>query len=144
MAIDESARHRLHDKLEQALGVEEAGTLMAYLPPVGWADVATKRDLDIHAGLMKRDLDAHAQLMKGELDAHAQLMKRDLDAHARLMKRDMAAYAEINQAEHEALKQELLATFRAEVLHQTRTMIFAMLTAMASLGGLAFAAARLT
>jgi hypothetical protein len=46
MAIDEGSRHQLHVKLEQVLGSEEAGTLMAHLPPVGWGDVATKRDLD--------------------------------------------------------------------------------------------------
>ena len=46
MAVDESSRHQLHVKLEEILGPEEASTLMAHLPPVGWADVATKRDLD--------------------------------------------------------------------------------------------------
>ncbi|MGQ0521462.1 MAG: hypothetical protein ACT4PX_09985 [Actinomycetota bacterium] len=28
------------------LGSDDAETLMGYLPPTGWADVATKRDLD--------------------------------------------------------------------------------------------------
>jgi hypothetical protein len=45
MAIDERARHELHRKLEEVLGAEGAATLMAHLPPVGWADVATKHDL---------------------------------------------------------------------------------------------------
>ena len=35
--------------LEEVLGREEASTLMEHLPPVGWADVATKRDID-HLG----------------------------------------------------------------------------------------------
>lgn len=52
MAIDERARHELHRKLEEVLGAEEAATLMAHLPPVGWADVATKRDFL----LLKQDL----------------------------------------------------------------------------------------
>ena len=46
MAIDERARHELYLRLEQQIGAEAATTLMEYLPPVGWADVATKRDLD--------------------------------------------------------------------------------------------------
>ncbi|MEX2256784.1 MAG: hypothetical protein WEC34_15195 [Acidimicrobiia bacterium] len=46
MTIDERSRHVLHQRLEQVLGADEAGTLMEHLPPVGWADVATKRDLD--------------------------------------------------------------------------------------------------
>lgn len=45
MAIDERSRHELHRKLEEVLGPDEAATLMAHLPPVGWADVTTKHDL---------------------------------------------------------------------------------------------------
>jgi len=45
MAVDEHSRHELYRQLEQAIGQAAAGTLMSYLPPVGWADVATKHDL---------------------------------------------------------------------------------------------------
>lgn len=47
MAVNEQKlRRSLHDRLEAALGADEAALLMDYLPPVGWADIATKRDLD--------------------------------------------------------------------------------------------------
>jgi hypothetical protein len=46
MAISEESRHRLYQRLETVLGHDEATVLMEHLPPVGWADVATKRDLD--------------------------------------------------------------------------------------------------
>jgi hypothetical protein len=52
MAIDERARHELHRRLEEVLGPDEAATLMSHLPPVGWADVATKHDVV----LLKQDL----------------------------------------------------------------------------------------
>jgi hypothetical protein len=58
MAIDERARHELHAKLEQVLGAEEASTLMAHLPPVGWADVATRRDLDHLEGTLRAEMQA--------------------------------------------------------------------------------------
>jgi hypothetical protein len=45
MVVDERSRHRLYRKLEEILGSEEAGTLMAHLPPSGYAQLATKDDL---------------------------------------------------------------------------------------------------
>ena len=45
MVLDERFRHQLYLRLEQVLGPDAATTLMEHLPPVGWADVATKRDL---------------------------------------------------------------------------------------------------
>lgn len=46
MAVNERTRHDLYVGLEELLGVERTSVLMEHLPPVGWADVATKRDLD--------------------------------------------------------------------------------------------------
>ena len=43
----------------------------------------------------------------------------------------------------EAIKHELIATFRQEFVHQTRTMIFAVVGAVASVGGLVVVASRL-
>jgi hypothetical protein len=45
MAITEKQRHQLFTKAEEVLGEANAETLMSHLPPVGWADVATKHDL---------------------------------------------------------------------------------------------------
>jgi hypothetical protein len=38
-------RRRLYDALEQSLGTRPAAILMAHLPPVGWAELATKGDM---------------------------------------------------------------------------------------------------
>ena len=57
MSIHEHQRYSLHQALAAQLGPENAATLMAYLPPVGWADVATKHDLLI----VRNDLDALEQ-----------------------------------------------------------------------------------
>lgn len=46
MTISEADRHLMYLALERALGKEGADTLMSHLPPVGWADVATRSDLD--------------------------------------------------------------------------------------------------
>ena len=46
MTVTEEARYHLHQQLDDAVGEKGATTMMELLPPVGWADVATKRDLD--------------------------------------------------------------------------------------------------
>lgn len=46
MQIDERTRHEMYLGLEEKLGSAVADALMAHLPPIGWADVATKHDLD--------------------------------------------------------------------------------------------------
>ena len=66
MALDERSRHELYLRLEETLGPEAATTLMEHLPPVGWADVATKRDLDQTAALLRSDLDQQADRMRAE------------------------------------------------------------------------------
>lgn len=46
MVLDERSRHELFLRLEQVLGPEPAQTLMEHLRPLGWADVATRHDLE--------------------------------------------------------------------------------------------------
>jgi hypothetical protein len=58
-------------------------------------------------------------------------------------RRDLEQFKSDVDLKLNSLKHELTATFRAELLHQTRTMMFALSTAVVTVGGLAFAAARL-
>ena len=43
--VDERSRLKLAEAAKEALGDDAGITLMELLPPVGWADVATKHDL---------------------------------------------------------------------------------------------------
>jgi hypothetical protein len=45
MPIDERARHEMYSGLEEHLGAKVADALMEHLPPSGWRDIATRRDL---------------------------------------------------------------------------------------------------
>ena len=45
MQIDERTRREMYEQLEAVLGAQTADALMEHLPPVGWAEVATKSDL---------------------------------------------------------------------------------------------------
>jgi len=62
-----SDRHgKLFTRLEETLGAEHASTLMTYLPPVDFTELATKRDLDQRLDLLEQRLIA---VFRGELNA---------------------------------------------------------------------------
>jgi len=67
MAVDERGRLELADAAKRALGDDAGITLMELLPPVGWADVATKHDLMVLRGdldVVREDL----HLLRGEVN----------------------------------------------------------------------------
>jgi hypothetical protein len=74
MAVDERGRLQLAAAAKRAFGDEAGITLMELLPPVGWADVATKHDLacldlrfDALEGRMDR-FDARMDAFESRLD----------------------------------------------------------------------------
>jgi hypothetical protein len=79
VTITEEARHQLYRRLEEVLGPAEAAIMMEHLPPVGWADVATKRDLEHLAAATTRDVEHLAAATKRDIDHLAAATKRDLD-----------------------------------------------------------------
>jgi len=131
MALDERSRHQLFVRLEDVLGSEAASTLMEHLPPTGWADVATKHDLDALRTATKHDLDA----LRMDLDAFRSAMKRDLDT----LREVMDARFEAVDYRFEALEGRLLAEIRA-MGSQTFRANIALVVAVV---GLVFAAARI-
>lgn len=67
MAIDEPTRYRLHQRLDEVLGPDEAAALMACLPPLGWGDVATKADLTLLEAKLRAEF-------RGELSAQTRTL----------------------------------------------------------------------
>jgi hypothetical protein len=45
VSVSESQRHQVFHWFEEAMGPERAAAMMDMLPPVGWADLATKDDV---------------------------------------------------------------------------------------------------
>jgi hypothetical protein len=60
--------------LEEILGSEDAGTLMAHLPPSGYGELATKDDLL----LTKSELKAQIENLEHRLTAHMERLGRRL------------------------------------------------------------------
>jgi hypothetical protein len=135
MALDERARHERFVRLEEALGPESAETLMELLPPVGWADVATKHDL---AGLEER-----MNLQFDAVDRRFEAVERRFEAVER-------RFDGLDQR-FELSEHKLMAAFRAELLTQTnviggqmRTLVIANVSSVLSIAALAFGMAKLT
>lgn len=69
MSLTEETRYQLYQGLRETLGTERATTLMDLLPPVGWADVATKRDLDSLGNSLRREMATMGAEVRGEIQA---------------------------------------------------------------------------
>ncbi|HEV7720657.1 MAG TPA: hypothetical protein VGO60_05215 [Iamia sp.] len=85
MPVTEESRHRLHQKLDQTIGPEEATTLMEHLPPTGWADIATKQDLDNLRTATKTDLDNLEERLDVKIDRRYDLLDAKIDSRYNLL-----------------------------------------------------------
>lgn len=104
---------------------------MAYLPPVGWADVATKRDLDHLQGRLESKID--------RLDVKINGVEERLDVKIDGVEERLSLRLE--STEH-----RLSAAFRGElaaaITAQTRSLTFAMAGLLFTATSTAIAAAR--
>jgi hypothetical protein len=125
MAVDERSRHELYRRLEEVLGPDAATTLIEHLPPVGWADVATRHDL---AGLEQR------------MDLRFERVEERFE---RVEERIKAGMFELRATfEHELRTQS--STFGNELRAQTTIMVFALVGVVLTMAALAFALAKFT
>lgn len=139
MVVDEPLRYQLHQRLDEVLGADVASTLMAYLPPVGWADVATRRDLN-H---LEERIDARFGSLFESLDARL----ARVDARIDHLDTKIDGVEERLGLRLEALEHKVLAGFRGEltaaVTSQTRSLMFAMAGVLFTATSVAYTAARL-
>lgn len=121
MPVDERSRRLLTDELVRVHGEEVADILMAHLPPVGWADVATKSDLD-HLNVV----------LRGEM---AQLSAE--------LRGEMAQLSAELRGEMAQFRSDIRAEMQAGFVRQTRWVVGAVITCMFGTAGLFLAVMRL-
>ena len=154
MAITEQQRHQLFTKLEELIGIEEATTLMEHLPPVGWADVATKSDLDHHQALTTVNLARFTAELRHEIsEASAVLssditqLRTDLTGDITQLRTDLTG--DITQLRTDLtgditrVRTDLELTIERGFREQTHTMVLTNLGSMVALAGVLIAAVKI-
>ena len=134
MAVDERSRHALHSKLEKMLGEEEAVTLMELVPPVGWGEVATRRDLDALRG----DMDA----LRSDFRDFRKAIRSDLGGVREETKNDVGDFRTAFTRDIDDIKSSI-RDLRAIVDGHFRTTVFSLLTLFIALAGVVLVAVRL-
>jgi hypothetical protein len=135
MATSEASRHALHNRLDEVLGAGEAATLMGYLPPVGWADVATKRDLDALGSDLRAEMAGLRTALKGEMS--------DLRTELKVEMSDLRTEMADLRTGLAGLRADFKDDLNHAIVGQTRSFIFSMLGFQVTAAGLAVAVVRL-
>ena len=118
LAFTEQNKRRLHARLCEVIGTEEADILMEQLPPMTWTEFATKRDLDELRIATKRDLDELRIATKHDIEFSAIATRTDLEQVITKTRNDLEK--SIMEVKHsvETTKFELTTT----ILELTATM----------------------
>ena len=85
MVVSEQEYSRMRARLVETLGAEEAGTLMAHLPPSGWSELATRQvvqgvaaDLERLAAATRSDLEVLEARLRADMADRFSVMTRTI------------------------------------------------------------------
>jgi hypothetical protein len=79
LAFTEQNKRRLHARLCEVIGTEEADILMEQLPPITWTEFATERDLDELRIATKHDIEFSAIATRTDLEQVITKTRTDLE-----------------------------------------------------------------
>ena len=79
MAFTEQNKRRLHARLCEVIGTEEADILMEQLPPFTWTDFVTKQNLEELRNSLKRDLEDQSVGLKHDIEFSAIATRTELE-----------------------------------------------------------------
>ena len=116
MAVSEYERTQLFNWFEEHMGKERASTMMNLLPPVGWGDVATRRDLQLLEERLEHKLEAEARRLHHRfdlVDAKFDLVDARLEAMSTTMS-GMATKADVIESRNELVRMLVSWIFLAQ------------------------------
>lgn len=128
MAFTEQNKRRLHARLCEVIGTEEADILMEQLPPITWTEFATKRDLDELRIATKHDIEFSAIATRTELEQVMTKTRSDLEQLISQTRTDLEK--SIMEVKHsvETTKLELTATMERGFRNQSWKMFTAIMS----------------
>lgn len=139
LAFTEQNKRRLHARLCEVIGTEEADILMEQLPPFTWTDFVTKRDLDELRMATKHDIEFSAIATRTDLEQVITKTRNDLenlifqtrtDLEQALTQTRTDLEKSIMEVKHsvETTKLELTATMERGFRNQSWKMFTAIMT----------------
>jgi hypothetical protein len=126
MAIDERARHGVHEGLAEMLGPERAADLMSMLVPHGWDDVATRQDIELSRHATRADL---AEL-RGEMSQLREELRGEMSGLREELRGEMSGLREELRGEMSQLRTDLrgqMSQLRTDLQHSIDSAKFSIL-----------------
>jgi hypothetical protein len=75
MSVSEFQRHEVFKWLEETMGPERGAIMMDLLPPVGWGDIATRRNIQAEVGGLRSEMQEGFAELRSEMQAaHSELL----------------------------------------------------------------------
>jgi hypothetical protein len=128
LAFSEHEKRRLHARLCEIIGTEEADILMEQLPPFTWTDFATKRDLEELRIATKHDIEFSAIATRTELEQVITKTRTDLEQLIFQTRTDLEKSLMEVQHSVETTKLELTATMERGFRNQSWKMFTAIMS----------------
>ena len=122
LAFTEQNKRRLHARLCEVIGTEEADILMEQLPPITWTEFATKRDLDELRIATKRDLDELRIATKHDIEFSAIATRSELEQVITKTRNDLEHLIFQTRTDLEKSLMEVKYSVEAKILELTATM----------------------
>jgi len=136
MPSTDDDRRELSDLLEAGLGRRTAVLLMAHLPPVGWAELATKSDLAALGSQLKGEM-AEVRGEMAEVRGEMSALRSELKGEIAGVRGEMSALRSDLKGEMAQLRAEMIE----RITHSQVTAQATTIGAMIGLSGLVFAIA---
>lgn len=152
VTITEESRHHLVSKAQEVLGTEAAMTLAEHLPPGGWADVATRHDLDALEIRMDLRFAAIDERFKGldpkfdSIDERFKSLDLRFDALDERFRNVDGRFDERFKGQDfkmEAMEHRLTGVIYQSATAQTRAFIMALISTLIAFSGIGLAAVQL-